>query len=169
LEQGEAVLYALPAVGDRTGLLAATDRRVLWLSQGSLQVRAASYPYGEIRKLVVEVAPSGATITLTCPDGDHAFRDADRVRARVFADQVKTVSGTAEFRRVELVEPSPPAPTVDGVVKERLERLERMRAKGSLTEPEYRANRRRLLEGTVAQLEEKPSHQRPFARRVELP
>lgn len=169
LQQGEVVRYAVAAVGDRRGLLAATDRRVLWLSQGTLQVRTASYAYGEIRRLVVEVDRDGATITLHCPDGEHRFTQADRTLARAFAEQVRTVPRLAEFRRVELLDEPEEAPapksSLDERTQERLQALTRMREKGSLTEAEFRANRRRILEAVEATL---PSHQRPFARKVEL-
>lgn len=180
LLQGEVVRYALAATGDKPGLLAATDRRILWLSQGSLQVRAASYLYGEIKQVLVEVGRDGATITLVCPDGRHTFSGADRRLARVFADQVRTVPRLADFRRVELLdhepeeEPEnlpPPREPYSSDVRERLARLERMKAKGSITEPEYNANRRRILENAQAVADEDrvtPSHLRPFAKKVEF-
>lgn len=180
LVQGETVRYALACVGDRKGLLACTDRRILWLSQGPLQVRTATYTFGEIRRIAVEISRDGATITISCPDGDHQFTRADRSLARVFADQVRTVPRLAEYRRVEVNdtgagEDLPPPRTATTPAHneraERLERLDRMLEKGSITRPEYNANRRRILENdeSVRELGSRTaSHEREFAKRVEF-
>lgn len=175
LEQGETVLYAVAAIGDRKGLLAATDRRILWLSQGPLQVRTATYSYGEIRRMAVELARDGATITLSCPDGDHRFTRADRQGAQAFAARVQQMPRLQEYRRVEVTgiteEAAPAAAPRPETTQERLSRLDRMLEKGSITEPEYRANRRRILENddSLRDLHSaSASHERPFAKRVEF-
>ncbi|MEA3203392.1 MAG: hypothetical protein QOI63_1067 [Thermoplasmata archaeon] len=155
LEGDERVLGAVDATrGRRKGLLAATDRRIAWAAQGVLRRTLLSWPYDEVAKVEVHVARDGATIDLLLAGTSETFAQADREQARAFAQAVKRASPRRAFRRVLAVRDPATATPVEELLEEpyrtRLARLERMHARGTLTEPEYQASRRGILDEAEA-------------------
>jgi hypothetical protein len=151
LSGDERVLGAVDAVrGRRKGLLAATDRRICWVSSGLLRRTLVSWPYDEVAKVEVHMARAGATIDLLLPGTSETFTQAERDTARAFADAVKVASPRRAFRKVTAVRDpatvTPLAELLEEPFRTRLARLERMHERGTLTEPEYAASRARILE-----------------------
>jgi hypothetical protein len=151
LAADERVLGAVDARrGRRTGLLAATDRRIAWVSAGVLRRTVLSWPYEEVAKVEVHVGRDGATVDLLLAGASETFTQADRAQARLFADAVKAASPRRAFRKVIAVRDPATATPVEELLEEpyrsRLARLERMHARGTLTDPEYEASRRGILE-----------------------
>jgi hypothetical protein len=151
LAPDERVLGAVDATrGRRKGLLAATDRRIAWASAGLLRRTLLSWPYEAVAKVEVHVARDGAAIDLQLGGASETFTQADRAQARAFADAVKAASPRRAFRKVSAVlDPAaatPVAELLEEPYRTRLARLERMRARGTLTEPEYLASRQGILD-----------------------
>ncbi|MCA1818741.1 MAG: PH domain-containing protein [Halobacteriales archaeon] len=110
LSEGESIRFAMDgASGGRRGVLAATDRRILFVSKGLLRRHVQEWDLDDVTRVDVEAGVDDATLTVRDP------RMADPVEE-------------------------------GGTTIERLRRLERMRARKSITEPEYKVNRRRILE-----------------------
>jgi hypothetical protein len=155
LEGDERILGAADATrGRRRGLLAATDRRIAWVSRGVLRRTLVSWPYEEVAKVEVHVARDGATIDLLLGAGSATFTRADRAQARAFAEAVKRASPRRAFRRVTAVRDpatvTPVAELLEEPYRSRLARLERMHERGTLTEPEYQTTRQGILDEAEA-------------------
>ncbi|MEA3144010.1 MAG: hypothetical protein QOG31_1334 [Thermoplasmata archaeon] len=151
LEGDERVLGAVDATrGRRTGLLAATDRRIAWVAVGVLRRTLVAWPYEEVAKVEVHVARDGATVDLLLGGASETFTGADRAQARAFADAVRLASPRRAFRKVVAVRDPATATPMEELLEEpyrsRLARLERMHARGTVTEPEYQASRRGILD-----------------------
>lgn len=147
----ERILGAVDARrGRRRGLLAATDRRIAWAAAGVLRRTVLSWPYEDAVRVEVRVERAGATVDLLLGASSQTFTHADRAQARAFADAVRQASPRRAFRKVMPVrDPAAATPQSDLLeepYRSRLARLERMHARGTLTEPEYAASRRRILE-----------------------
>lgn len=153
LAADERVLGAVDARrGRRRGLLAATDRRIAWVAAGVLRRTLVAWPYEEVTKVEVHVARDGATVDLLFGPAatSESFTHADRAQARAFAEAVKQASPRRAFRKVTAVRDPATATPLEELLEEpyrsRLARLERMRARGTVTEPEYQASRRGILD-----------------------
>jgi hypothetical protein len=151
LEGDERVLGAVDAVrGRRRGLLAATDRRIAWVAAGVLRRTVVSWPYEAVAKVEVHMARDGATIDLLLGPSSETFTRADRAQARAFADAVRQASPRRAFRKVTAVRDPATVTPLEELLEEpyrsRLARLERMHARGTVTEPEYQASRKGILE-----------------------
>ncbi|HUR61011.1 MAG TPA: hypothetical protein VM286_01435 [Candidatus Thermoplasmatota archaeon] len=156
LRPDEKVLGAVDAVrGRRKGLLAATDSRIVWASAGVLRRTTVAWLYPEVAKVEVQVARDGATIDLILgQSARESFTQAERDQARAFAEAVKRASPRKAFRNVTPVGNAANATSVaeflDEPFRTRLERLERMRARGTVTQPEYDASRQAILDEAEA-------------------
>ncbi|HEX2066554.1 MAG TPA: hypothetical protein VHI93_07060 [Candidatus Thermoplasmatota archaeon] len=151
LQGDERILGAVDARrGRRRGLLAATDRRIAWAAAGVLRRTVASWPYEAVARVEVRVARDGATIDLLLDGASESFTHAGRDGARSFAEVVKRASPRRAFRKVTAVGSPAAATPLEELIEEpyrsRLARLERMHARGTVTEPEYQASRRGILE-----------------------
>jgi hypothetical protein len=151
----ERILGAVDATrGRRPGLLAATDRRIAWAAAGVIRRTVVSWPYEEVAKVEVQVARDGAAIDLLLAGASETFTRADRAQARAFAEAVKAASPRRAFRKVTAVrDPATVTPVeelLDEPYRSRLARLERMHARGTVTDPEYQASRRGILDEAEA-------------------
>jgi hypothetical protein len=152
LRPDEKVLGAVDAMrGRRKGLLAATDARIVWASVGVLRRTVVAWTYPSVAKVEVHVSRDGATIDLILDPGtSESFTRAERDQARAFAEAVKRASPRKAFRNVTAVRDAANVTSVaeflDEPFKSRLERLERMHARGTVTQPEYDASRRAILD-----------------------
>jgi hypothetical protein len=149
LEEHEKVRAAAGGqLGRAKGLLAATTHRILFLSMGA-RSHVRSWGYARVERVHAEVDLDEAAITLHADHEVHVVRQVERQAAQRFADAVRDAAPKSQFRRVELVDDAGEASGDRGMftlVDERLRRLKRQLDDGILTEPEYRANRRRILE-----------------------
>lgn len=144
LEEGERVRAATDGTLDDTaGLLAATSHRLLWVpSRGKVQ----AWDYAEVDGLGVELARDAATVTVRA-GVEETLTGCDRDAARAVAQAVEQGAPKRSFRWVQLVDdPKDATPQATPAFRSRMESLERQLQKGALTDAEFRANRRRLLE-----------------------
>ncbi|MEA3191046.1 MAG: hypothetical protein QOD77_1628 [Thermoplasmata archaeon] len=144
LEEGERVRAATDGALDGTnGLLAATSQRLLWVpSRG----KVLAWDYGEVDGLGVEVGRDDATVTVRA-GVEETLTGCDRDAARAVAKAVEEGAPRRSFRWVQLVDdPKDATPQATPAFRRRMETLERQLEKGALTDAEFRANRRRLLE-----------------------
>ncbi|MES2154081.1 MAG: PH domain-containing protein [bacterium] len=150
LESGEKVRAAAGGVmGRRTGLLAATSHRIIFITTGSGKPSVKSWGYGRVERVHAEVDLDDAALTLHADHQVFVVNKVPRLAAQAFADAVRDAAPKSQFRRVELVEDPTKASADRGMftlVDERLRALKRQFDKGSITEAEFRANRRRILE-----------------------
>ncbi|HLF16256.1 MAG TPA: PH domain-containing protein [Candidatus Thermoplasmatota archaeon] len=149
LGEGERLLYAVEGhARDRRGLLAATDLRVLFVSKGWIRTKVDDFPYEDLKELAVSLDRDDAVVTLRGGDRELVVAKADKLGAQELGERA---NDAARLRKssFRLVRADPNAPTVTSRMKaaeERLERLDRMLARRSMTAAEHRVARRRILE-----------------------
>lgn len=133
LAEGERVLRLLEARHGRKGLLAATDRRLLFSTSGFFRRKALSWSYPDVVALKVLRAVDDATLTLTLRQGAVEFTGCRKADAEAFVEAVR--------RR-----PPPPDAPLDFTPPHlrpkdertlRREKLDRMLQKGSITKSEH--------------------------------
>ncbi|MEK6975611.1 MAG: PH domain-containing protein [Candidatus Thermoplasmatota archaeon] len=138
LEDGERVLAAIEATRDRRGVLAATDRRLLFVRRGWLGARSQAWPYRQVLGLTRKSRVDDATLILRTPDGTVDFTAVPKAEAEAFEDAVATRPRAPG----ELLDFAVPAAQADR--RRRLERLDRMLARGSITRSEYERSKRAI-------------------------
>lgn len=139
LDEGEQVLAAVEAVLDKRGVLAATDRRLLFVRRSWLGARARSWRYA---RLDARSDREAARLELQTPQGPVAFTGIPKDQAREFQAAVARRPPAPG----ELVDFS--LPPAEAARRKRLERLDRMLARGSLTRSEYERAKRSLDDET---------------------
>lgn len=132
----------------RTGILALTDQRVLWITRGLPGRRVRAFPVQQLTGVRVGIEDDQGVVTLESPKLTLAVARIDANAAKRFGDAAKTAAkdaGNATMKSKEL-DRRPPREELlsEKEARKRLEQLERMREKGSITQPEYLANRKRL-------------------------
>ncbi len=121
-----------------SGLLVATDQRVLFVDKRFLGQRVEMFAYDKIASIQVSSGMIHATITIMTSGNTAAIKKVpDVLAARRLTEYVRqrlTASKSAS---------APTASTPDIITQ--LERLAALRAQGILTEDEFQAQKQRLL------------------------
>ncbi len=150
LEEGEKVRAAAGGkMGRQNGLLAATSHRIIFVTTGVLKPLVRSWGYNRVERVHAEVDLDDAALTLHADNQVFVIKAVPRLAAQAFAEAIRDAAPKSQFRRVTLVDDPNKASADRGMytlVDERLRALKRQLEKGSITEAEYRANRRRILE-----------------------
>lgn len=144
---GETLLHAADAtLADRPGLLALTDSRTLFVSRRLLRSIVQQWDHAVLEGADVEKGRDAATLDLRFYAGTVRLR-LGKTAAQDFTAALRPYLADREFRIAQWVRDprNVDVPAGDGTYA-RLHRLERMRARRSITEPEYKVNRRRILE-----------------------
>ena len=132
LDDGEKVLHAVEATHGRKGLLAATDRRLLFVADGLLR-RKRTWAYSDVVGLRVSKAVDEATLTMTLRAGEAVFTGCRKREAEGFARAVQArplpPDAPLDFTPPHL-KPKDPRQV-------RREQLDRMLRKGSITKAEH--------------------------------
>jgi hypothetical protein len=132
LGDGERVLHALEATHGRKGLLAATDRRLLFVAGGLLR-RKRAWPYGDVVSLRVSKAVDEAALTMTLRAGEAVFTGCRKREAEAFARAVKERPPPPDAP----LDFTPPHLKPKDPLQVRREQLDRMLRKGSITKAEH--------------------------------
>ncbi len=138
LEEGERVLAAVEATHGRRGVLAATDRRLLFVRARWFGSQARAWPHRAVEALRRTARVDDATLVLHAGGARMEFTGVVKAEAQAFEDAV----ATRPRGPGELVEFSLPAAEADR--RRRLERLDRMLERGSITRSEYERSKRAL-------------------------
>lgn len=144
LEDGERVLAACEATRDKRGVLAATDRRILFVRRSLLGARADAWPYAPGVAVTCRARVDDATLVLRAPPHVVEFQGVAKREAQAF----EAVVAQRPRRPGELLDFSVPAAQADR--RRRLERLDRMLARGSITRSEYERSKRAIALETDA-------------------
>jgi hypothetical protein len=150
LAEGETIRLSLDGHHNGSpGLLAATDVRILFAPKAILRRVVQSWPFEDLAAVDVEAHQGEAHLRLHFASEGPAFTlQARKGAAEAFREAVAPFVAQRTFRRARIVaDPRQADPIPEGQsTVERLQRLDRMRQRGTITEPEYRVNRRRILE-----------------------
>lgn len=141
LADGERVLAAVETrVGKRPGLLALTDRRVVHLTKGWLRTRVQAWLNREVAGVDVATNVDDGTVLLHSRHGPALFRLRKADARRFQAAWEKRPQGPGELLDFAL----PPA---EARRRDRLARLDRQLARGTITKAEYERSKRALVDG----------------------
>jgi len=148
LTEGEVLRYAVEGLRDgKRGVLAATDLRILFVAKAILRTRVESWDYDQVAGVESHRSKDDATLTLATATGPVVVTGVRKAAAEGFQAAVRPDIADREFRLALIVgDPRNVQPAEGNTTHERLRRLERMRTRRSITEPEYKVNRRRILE-----------------------
>lgn len=136
LNANETVLAAVEATLDKPGLLAATSQRLVFVRRSWLGTRSHAWPYGKIHRRSERDA---ATLTLAARGGPVVFGHVPKQQAKEFEAAVaKRPLGPGELMDFSL-------PPQELARRKRLERLDRMLQRGSLTRKEYEVAKANLV------------------------
>lgn len=138
LEEGETVLAAVEATRDRRGVLAATDRRLVFVRRGWLGARAAAWPYRQVLGVTCRARVDDASLLVRTQQGAETFTAVIKAEAQAFEKAVAMRPRAPG----ELLEFTLDVAQADR--RKRLERLDRMLARGSITRTEYERSKRAI-------------------------
>jgi hypothetical protein len=133
LRQGERAVQVLEATHRRRGLLAATDRRIVFVTTGWFGRKETTWSYTDVAGLKVVRSVDDATLVLVLRDGEAAFTACRKAEAEEFIRAVKArpppPDAPLDFR--------PPGSRPKDPQTLRREQLDRMLRKGSITKAEH--------------------------------
>lgn len=140
LRAGERVLYVLEAARGKRGLLAATDRRLVFVTAGLLRRKSLAWDYTDVVGLKVTKAVDDAGLTVQLRGSEVVFEACRKRDAEAFVKAVRErppgPDDPLDFT------PSEKRPKTEKQL--RRERLDRMFNKGSMTKAEYERGLRAL-------------------------
>ena len=141
LKPGEVVSHVLEATHGRRGVLAVTDRRLLFVAPGLLFRRKAEWRHGGVASVELVKSVDDATVTLFLRVGaPERFTGCRKREAEAFVKAVQErppgPDDPLDFTPAEL------KPKTERQL--RRERLERMYRKGTMTKAEYERSLRAL-------------------------
>jgi hypothetical protein len=144
---GETLLHAADAtLAGRPGLLALTDRRTLFVSRRLLRSTVQQWDHGLLEGAEAAKGRDAATLALRFGAASVTLT-LGKAAADGFVAALRPYLADREFRIARWVrDPRNVDPPEGDGTYARLHRLERMRARRSITDPEYKVNRRRILE-----------------------
>lgn len=147
LDEGEQVVnLAAGQYGNGLGLVAVTDRRVIFLDKGITRTRQEDFYYSRISSIEARTGMMAGKLTIYTSGNKAEIESVyPKAVATEIADYVRgRVLGTAGPTHHQ-APPAPPAPEASSV-EERLRRLRSMLDEGLIDAGEYEAKRARLLE-----------------------
>lgn len=139
LAPGERLLAAAEARLQRPGILAVTTQRVVHLSKGWLRTRMQAWPHRAVRGMAVATNVDDAALTLQAP-APALFRMRKADAKLIQAAWQSRPPGPGELLDFAL----PPAQRRQ---QERLARLDRQFARGTITKAEYERAKRNVAAG----------------------
>lgn len=130
---GEKALHVLEATHGRKGVLAATDRRLVFATGGLLRRKALAWSYTDVVGLKVSKTVDEATLTLALRGGEAAFAGCRKREAEAFAEAVRKRPPGPD----DPLDFTPPHLRPKDARQLRKEKLDRMLRKGSITKAEH--------------------------------
>lgn len=133
LQPGEKVLHVLEATHGRRGVLAATDRRLVFAMGGLLRRKPLAWSYTDVAGLKVSKSVDDATLTIALRSGEAVLTGCRKRDAEAFADAVRARPPGPD----DPLDFTPPHLRPKDERQLRKERLDRMLRKGSITKAEH--------------------------------
>lgn len=122
----------------KSGVLVATNRRLIFLDKGLIRLKVEDFPYDKITSIRVETGLLQGKLTIM-GSGNDAVID------RVPKDQAQRLGDHVRRRLNKAAQPPAADRSGGGDVVSQLERLAKLRQQGLLTDQEFAAQKRRLL------------------------
>jgi PH (Pleckstrin Homology) domain-containing protein/putative oligomerization/nucleic acid binding protein len=129
-----------------TGVLVATNKRLMFVDKGIAKLRVEDFPYDKISSIQYKTGMMMGTITIFASGNKAEIKNVVKERCKNFADYIRARStAISEHASTSAAgSTAQPAPTADDVVTQ-LERLARLREQGVLTDAEFEAQKQKIL------------------------
>lgn len=143
LGEGEEVVnLARGEYGGKEGLIAATDRRIIFVEEGMVRHRLEDFPYNKVSSILTEAGIRSGKLTIFASGNKAEITDVHpKQRASEIGDYVRGRIGTAFAGQAA---PSPPVVAPDGPM-EQLRKLGELRDAGLVTPEEFEAKKADIL------------------------
>jgi hypothetical protein len=148
-ERVENIIRGFYANG--TGILVATNKRLVFVDKGVAKLRVEDFPYDKITSIQYNLGFAGGTLTIFASGNKADIQHVPKDQCKTFGDFVRArITGASRHASLDaspVAAPSPAAPPTRGDVIDQLERLTKLRDQGALTEEEFQAQKGKVLDG----------------------
>lgn len=129
---------------DGTGLLVATNKRLIFIDKGIIKLKVEDFPYDKISSLQYETGIILGKMTVFTSGNRADIKNLAKNETRPFAEYVRArVTSKTEPASLSSNKSSDVSPSEDRV--KQLERLAYLKHKGMLTQEEFNQEKKRLL------------------------
>ncbi len=123
-----------------SGILVATNRRVVFVDKGITRLRVEDFAYDKISSIQYTTGLAFGKITIFASSNRAEIGQVAKNQTRVFAEYVRAQIAASSTPN------EAPGTTVD--IAGQLERLAKLRDQGALTDEEFEAQKQKLLNGS---------------------
>lgn len=125
--------------GEALGVLAATNKRLVFVDKGLLRMRVEDFPYDRISSIEYKTGMMMGSIIIYASGNKSEIKHVAKDQCQGFANYVRART-TAPSAHA-----SAPAPAATASPVDELERLAKLRDAGVLTDQEFEAEKQRVL------------------------
>jgi hypothetical protein len=146
-ERCENIIRGFYARG--TGILVATNKRLVFVDKGMASLRVEDFPYGKITSIQYRLGFAGGTLTIFASGNKAEIEHVPKEQCKAFGDFVRArITGVTDHASAPVAEPPQVAAAMSGDdVVDKLERLGKLKEQGILTDDEFQAQKQRILGG----------------------
>jgi hypothetical protein len=139
LREGEVVhMLTTGQYGNGFGLLAMTDRRLLFLMDGSTQKISEDFPYGKISSIQWASGLLTGTITIFASGAKSEIKSSPKEAGKALVDAVRNIISRP-------AQPTPVVTLAEPSAADEIERLAGLHRSGLLTDDEFAAAKAKAL------------------------
>lgn len=146
LWEGETVeMLATGVYGKGNGLVAMTDKRLIFLKHGIMSQQVEDFPYARISSVQWSGGMLTGTLQVFTSGNKAEIKQMPKDSGRALSDALRARLAGAVAAPAAPQQQVAPAPA-GGDVASRLATLDQLRAAGAITDEEYRDRRERILD-----------------------
>lgn len=134
------------AYNNGSGVLVATNKRLVFVDKGWTKLVVEDFPYDKISSIQYKTGLALGTIMIFASGNNSEIKNVPKDQTRAFADYVRARTTGASDHASEQKPPTSSDDTSGADPLDKLERLGRLREQGVLTEEEFQTQKQKLLE-----------------------
>jgi Bacterial PH domain/Short C-terminal domain len=140
----ESIIRGFYANG--TGILIATNKRLVFVDKGITSLRVEDFPYDKITSIQYHLGIAGGTLTIFASGNKADIQHVPKDQCKAFGDFVRArTTGVTQHQSATPPASDVPASPLVGDMLDQLERLGRLKEQGVLTEDEFQAQKAKIL------------------------
>jgi hypothetical protein len=143
-EKVEHIIRGFYASG--TGILIATNKRLVFVDKGITKLRVEDFPYDKITSIQYNLGIAGGTLTIFASGNKADIQHVPKDQCKAFGDFVRARI-TSVAPHASRSEEARPIQSDGSDVVDRLERLARLREQGVLSDAEFETQKQKILNG----------------------
>ncbi|SBT89390.1 Short C-terminal domain-containing protein [Streptomyces sp. DI166] len=147
LWEGETVqMLATGVYGKGNGLVAMTNKRLIFLKHGVMSQQLEDFPYGRISSVQWSGGMLMGTLTVFASGNKAEIKQMPKDAGKALADALRARLADLESGGAPAAPAAVPAAAGAQSVEARLQTLDQLRASGAITDEEYRDRRGKILD-----------------------